>query len=292
MTLPAWDTSRIEPILAVDPVGTGRWKGRHGDANPNGRAFGGQLLGQAMSAALKDVPRQRAVTMMQFLFMQGADPQQAVELEVDTLQEGKRFSSRHVRAWQGNGRKVLDAQVTCCEAIESPAHGEPMFSFCDQRPEDLPTLHDLDPALRASLSALGGYAASRKPSIDFRIPQPERQLGGDMNGRFCFWMRAAHALPADGHLQAAAFAYTSDWWINFSSLGLHLRGLGGRRLYIASLNHAFWLHRPFRVDEWLYVDSQSPASAGGRGLSISGVHDAQGSRVATITQETLMAYAG
>jgi acyl-CoA thioesterase-2 len=67
--------------------------------------------------------------------------------------------------------------------------------------------------------------------------------------------------------------------------------LGELRLYIASLNNAIWLHRPVRADQWLHVDSTSPARAAGLGLSVGAVHDAQGSLLATITQHCLMAYA-
>ena len=146
--------------------------------------------------------------------------------------------------------------------------------------------------------ASAGWAATQNianlvSNSEFRIPDPDRQLGpSTMNGRFRFWIRATQALPDDPRVHAAAFAYLSDWWLNFSSLGLHLRGLGERRLYIASLNHAIWLHRPVRADQWLHVDSTSPASAAGRGLSIGAVHDQQGRSLATITQDCLMAYAG
>jgi acyl-CoA thioesterase II len=99
-------------------------------------------------------------------------------------------------------------------------------------------------------------------------------------------------LPDDPCFHAAAFAYLSDWWLNFSALGLHLRDLNGRQLYISSLNHALWLHRPVRADQWLHVDCTSPCAQAGRGLSIGAVHDAQGRQLASMTQECLMAYTG
>jgi acyl-CoA thioesterase II len=288
----AWNEHDIEELLALDSVGPGRWRTRHGDANLNGRSYGGQLLGQAMAAALRDVPAGREATMMQFLFLQGAMPQETLELQVTTLQEGKRFSSRHVRAWQANGRTVLDAQVTCAAPLEAPGHWEASSAPRDERPEDLPGPHGLAPALLANLEHLGGYSRNRKPSIEFRIPEPHRQLAPEaMSGSFRFWMRASQALPDDLRAHAAAFAYLSDWWLNFSSLGLHLRGLGERKLYVASLNHAIWLHRSVRADQWLHVRTTSPSSAGGRGLAVGSVHDLAGRLVATLTQECLMAYA-
>jgi len=293
MTHTPWNELDIHHLVALDAVAPGLWRTRHGDSNLNARSYGGQLLGQAMMAGLMDVPDGREATMMQFLFLQGAMPQECVQLQVTTLQEGKRFSSRNVRGSQVNGRLVLDAQVSSAVPMESPTHDTPSTAPAGERPEDLATLDDVNPLLMRGVRRLGGYSEDRKPSIEFRIPEPERQLApATMDGRFRFWMRATQALPDEPRIHAAAFAYLSDWWLNFSSLGLHLRGLGERRLYIASLNHAIWLHRPVRADQWLHVDSTSPASAAGRGLSIGAVHDAQGRSLATITQDCLMAYAG
>lgn len=288
-----WNELNIEQLLALDDLGSGRWRSRHGDANLNGRSYGGQLLGQAMTAALMDVPAGREASMLQFLFLQGAMPQEPVDYQVTVLQEGKRFSSRHVRAAQGNGRTVLDAQVTCAVPLDAPAHAAPSTAPAGERPQDLIPFGDVDPALVRGITLLGGYSQDHKPSIEFRIPDPSRQLSPTlMNGRFRFWMRATEPLPDDARVQTAAFAYLSDWWLNFSALGLHLRDLDGRALYISSLNHALWLHRPIRADQWLHVDCASPSAAAGRGLSIGAVHDIEGRHLASMTQECLMAYTG
>lgn len=287
-----WNELNIEELLALDGLGPGRWRNRHGDANRNGRSYGGQLLGQAMMAALTDVPAGREATMMQFLFLQGSVPEEPVDFQVTVLQEGKRFSSRHVRAAQANGRTVLDAQVTCALPLDAPAHASPSTSPAGERPESLATLDEVDPAVLQNIASLGGYSQDRKPSIEFRIPDLARQLSSvGLDGRFRFWMRATRPLPDDARLHAAAFAYLSDWWLNFSALGLHLRGMGARKLYISSLNHALWLHRPVRADQWMHVDCTSPCAADGRGLSIGAVHDLEGHRLASMTQECLMAYA-
>jgi acyl-CoA thioesterase-2 len=288
-----WNEQHLEELLTLDVQGGGRWRSRHGDANRNGRSYGGQLLGQAMMAALMDVPAGREATMMQFLFLQGAMPDEAVDFEVTPLQEGKRFSSRHVRATQGNGRTVLDAQVTCALPLDAPTHATASTAPAGERPEDLSALDEVDAALMQNITLLGGYSQDRKPSIEFRIPEPSRQLSSrHMNGRFRFWMRAAQPLPDDARMHSAAFAYLSDWWLNFAALGLHLRDLEGRALYISSLNHALWLHRPIHADQWMHVDCTSPCAQAGRGLSIGAVHDLQGRQLASMTQECLMAYTG
>lgn len=291
MTASAWDELDIGSLLTLEAAGTGRWRSRHGDANLNGRSYGGQLLGQALMAALLDAPAGRDATLLQFLFLQGAMPDEPVEFTVTALQDGKRFSSRNVRATQGNGRTVLDAQVTCALPLDAPTHASPTTAPKGERPEDLPRFDEVDRASIGDITRLGGYSQDRKPGIEFRIPNAAHQLAeAHMNGRFRFWMRASQCLPDDARMHAAAFAYLSDWWLNFSALGLHLRDLNGRRLYISSLNHALWLHRPVRADQWLHVDCTSSCAQAGRGLSIGAVHDLQGRHLATMSQECLMAY--
>ena len=70
------------------------------------------------------------------------------------------------------------------------------------------------------------------------------------------------------------------------------RKLGGAEIYVASLNHAIWWHRPLRADDWLLFDCISPSGAIGRGLSIGRVYDRAGRLVASATQECLLAPMG
>lgn len=295
-----WSPVEILELITLQPTGPGRWRARNDDSNLNGRAYGGQLLGQAMAAAVAGMPPGRAATMMQFLFMQGALPGEPLELEVRSLQDGKRFASRQVRGWQANGRTVLDAQVTCASALPAPRHSHTdglsasgvAAALANEQPESLPRLQDVDEAITCGIERLGGYSRASKPSIDFRIPHAQAQIRDEArSGVFRYWMRAAQPLPDDPHVHAAAFAYLSDWWLNFSALGQHQAQLGQRRLYISSLNHAIWYHQPFRADQWLHMRSVSPVGQDGRGLSIGTVHDQAGRHVATVTQECLMAYA-
>ncbi|MGV3656258.1 MAG: hypothetical protein ACO1N5_18835 [Noviherbaspirillum sp.] len=102
------------------------------------------------------------------------------------------------------------------------------------------------------------------------------------------WTKAPMALPDDDVLHLALFAYVSDYGLLPTALQPHGIRMGDPRLQIASLDHSLWLHRPFRMDQWLRFEVESPNATGGRGLCFAYVYDEQGNLVATIAQEGLI----
>jgi len=288
-SIPVWDGVGLADLLALDAIAPSTFRTRCGDANAHGRAFGGQILGQALMAAARTAPEGRLCTAMQFMFLQGTLWDEALDLHVTALQDGKRFASRHVRGMQRGNRMVLDAQVSFAVPIESPAHGAaPRVALED--PESLAPVSELPPEWNDSVRRAVGYEIRVKPVLDFRFAHPPPALRLSLpEPRLRFWVRVRERLPDDPALHAAALAYLSDWWLNFPAIGGHQAEAEARGgLYVASLNHAIWLHQPMRADEWLHFDSVSPAAGSGRGLSIARVHDRQGWLVASATQECLM----
>lgn len=289
-TVSPWDGRDLGDLLALDATGANRFATRLVDANAHGRAYGGQVLAQALLAAARTVPAERPCTAMQFMFLQGTLLDQPLDLEVTPLQDGKRFSARHVRGSQGASRLVLDAQVSFAAGFDGPSHGVAASRRLED-PETLPPVSQLPPAWNEALAAAVGYNIGGKSVIDFRLPEPPDRLRLDASEpRLRFWVRLTHALPDQQHLHAATFAYLSDWWVNYAAVGAHHdQALAAGGMYVASLNHALWLHRDLRADDWLHFETVSPAAATGRGLSVARVHDRQGRLVASATQECLMA---
>lgn len=289
MTDTAWDGRDIEALVSLETIAPRRYRSRYGDPNLNGRSYGGQVLGQAMMAASLSVPDDRAASTLQLLFLRGADPDQPIDFTVEVLQEGKRFSSRHVRGSQANGQVVLDAHASFCAPLVGPRHAAAP-AIVGENPADLPELLTLPAALMKELRPLGPYSPHIKPAMDFRIPDIEQQLSAQTaTSNLRYWLRARHPLQSNPRTDAAAFAYLSDWWLNFSSFGAHLRDLqSSEPLYISSLNHTIWFHRAFSPAEWMHFASESHCAEAGRGLSIARIHDRDGNMLATATQESLM----
>jgi acyl-CoA thioesterase-2 len=293
MTGSAWDGLDIEALVSLETTAPLRYRSRYGDPNLNGRSYGGQVLGQAMMAASLSVPDDRPASTLQLLFLRGADPDQPIDFAVEILQEGKRFSSRHVRGSQANGQVVLDAHATFCAPQPGPRHAATSIAI-EENPADLPELIVVPPALMENLRPLGPYSPHIKPAMDFRIPDIERQLSAKTaTASLRYWLRAKHPLSSSSRTCTAAFAYLSDWWLNFSSFGSLLRELqSSEPLYIASLNHCIWFHRTFSPAAWMHFASESHCAEGGRGLSIARIHDQHGNMLATASQESLMVAGG
>jgi acyl-CoA thioesterase-2 len=57
---------------------------------------------------------------------------------------------------------------------------------------------------------------------------------------------------------------------------------------MASLDHAMWFHRPFRVDEWLLFAIDSPSASNSRGFTRGNFFSQEGELVASVVQEGLI----
>jgi acyl-CoA thioesterase-2 len=292
--LPMWDGREIADLLALEPLPQNRFRSRCAERNEHDRIYGGQLLGQALMAAALTVGPDRPATYLQFLFAAGGIPQQGIDYEVAVLQDGKRFASRNVRGSQPGGRIVSDASVTFAKPFEAPAHQAPPPADCglDRDPEGLPGFADIDAPEARAIERTLGYSFRPHFAIDFRAPFLEDLLRPNLDRpRMRYWIKLRAPLPDDRALHAAAFAYLSDYWINFVACIAHVASTvqAGERLYVASLNHAIWFHRPLRADQWLLFDCVSPSGAFGRGLAVGRVYSRSGEMVASATQECLLA---
>jgi acyl-CoA thioesterase-2 len=118
-------------------------------------------------------------------------------------------------------------------------------------------------------------------SIDFFQPEvrePRRHV----------WFRAGYALPDDPVLHRCLLAYTSDFALLATALLPHGVTYFHPEMQVASLDHAMWFHRDFRVDDWLLYAMDSPSASGALGFTRGTVFDRQGRQVASVAQEGLI----
>ena len=89
-------------------------------------------------------------------------------------------------------------------------------------------------------------------------------------------------------LHQCALAYASDMTLLDASLTPHGRTLFEKEFMAASLDHALWLHRPFRADEWLLYAQDTPSLQGSRGFARGLIFTQDGALVASVAQEGLV----
>ena len=101
------------------------------------------------------------------------------------------------------------------------------------------------------------------------------------------WIRTNGRLPDDPLVHACVVAYASDLTLLDTATLPHAIGHDARYM-MASLDHAMWFHRPFRVDEWLLYHQTSPSASHARGLALGHVFRADGTLAITVMQEGLL----
>jgi acyl-CoA thioesterase-2 len=271
-------------LLRLVPDGIEAWVSDHLDGNQNNRVFGGQLLAHAVSAATAGTSG-RHLSSLRLGFLQGALGSMPIRWNATTLQEGSRFTTRHLRATQGS-RIIADAQVTLQVPGQGFEHGDAMPAALPP-PEAVPTIAELEARIAASTGER--YDMQFRPFLDMRLIDADRfLLHPATEPTLRYWVKTRDPLPDDPAVHSAALAYISDFWFNYAAVASHMGIDGSRdRIYVASLNHSLWTYAPCRADEWLLFDVVSPCAADGRGLVWGRIYSRDGRLVACASQEML-----
>jgi acyl-CoA thioesterase-2 len=250
------------------------------------RVFGGQVLGQALVAAVRTVEEARIAHSLHAYFLLGGDPKVPIIYSVDRVRDGGSFSTRRVTGIQ-HGRPMF---------VMSASFHKPESGFDHQSempkvpaPEELPSEQELKARMIAHLpQSMRSYWERERP-IEMRPVDVSRYFSREPRPPEQFiWMRATGRLPDDLPLHQCVLAYASDFSLLDTALIAHGRLMFDKDVQMASLDHALWLHRPFRADEWLLYAQDSPSSHGARGFCRGRVFTRDGALVAAVAQEGLV----
>ncbi|MFD5600523.1 acyl-CoA thioesterase [Leucobacter sp. NPDC058333] len=251
---------------------------------PHGRSFGGQVLGQAIAAAGSTVPKDREIHSMHGYFLRPGDADAHMTFEVDRLRDGRSFSTRRVQAYQhGEARMSMIASFqTDDPGLE---HQEQLDLSDVADPDSLPTIWEK----YSHLSGHGRASWVLERPFDFRYVESDIMLEvAERTSTQRVWMRSREPFDASPLLHAAALAFGSDYLLLEPVARMHGIPWATPGMRAASLDHAMWFHRPFRVDEWLLYELDSPTAQGGRGLAHGRFFDRSGNHVASVTQESMI----
>jgi acyl-CoA thioesterase-2 len=103
------------------------------------------------------------------------------------------------------------------------------------------------------------------------------------------WFRANGSLEGvPDAVHRYLLAYASDFHFLVTSMQPHGVSWLTPGFQVASLDHAMWFHRPFRMDEWLLYDIRSPSASGATGLVEGRFFAQDGTLVASATQQGLI----
>jgi acyl-CoA thioesterase II len=253
--------------------------------------FGGQVLGQALMAATRTVASERAAHSMHAYFLRPGDAKAPISYRVRRIRDGRGFSTRHVEAVQEN-RQIFDLLASFHTHEQGFEHQDPM-------PDDLlppESLQSEQERYAARIDEIPEHLRTRlaeERPIEIRHVDPYDKLDPEPRAPIKrLWIRAPGALPDDPALHRAILAYASDFEVLGTAMLPHAVSFVRADVLAASLDHALWIHRPFRIDEWLLYSLQSPAAVAGRGLVRGQVFTRDGLLVASTTQEGLIRRTG
>lgn len=251
---------------------------------PHGRAFGGQVLGQALAAAATTVPEGRLIHSMHGYFLRPGDSEQRMTFEVARLHDGRSFSTRRTQAYQ-DGVTLMSLIASYQEPDDGVEHQDARDLSNLPAPESLPSVWE-----KYGHLADGGRASwvLNRP-FDFRYVESDIIMSVENRAASQrVWLRARDTMPDEAALHTAALAFASDYLLLEPVLRRHGVPWATPALRGASLDHAMWFHRPFRVDDWLLYELETPTAQGARGLTHGRFYDREGSLVASVSQESMI----
>ncbi|MDN3526235.1 acyl-CoA thioesterase II [Halomonas sabkhae] len=255
-------------LLALEPLEENLFRGHSQDLGLP-QLFGGQVLGQALSAATHTVDASRRVHSLHGYFLRPGDPRMPVVYQVDAVRDGASFTTRRITAIQ-KGRPIFFCSASFHGQETSIAH-QPRMP--DVAAPEAPEADD------DRITRFPGHP------IEFRHVEDSAEPGQPARKRL--WFRLAGELPDDPALHRYLLAYSSDFNLLTTALVPHGIQFGDPGLQIASLDHSLWFHHDVRVNDWLLYDMDSPWAGGARGFSRGSIFDRSGRLVASSAQEGL-----
>ncbi len=271
-------------MLSLERIEENLFRGQSQDLGW-GQVFGGQVLGQALSAAAKTVDPTRVVHSFHGYFLLPGRVDRPIVYDVDRIRDGRSFTTRRVVAIQ-NGQAIFTMAASF--QVEEPGydHQDEMPQIVG--PEGLPSQTELVQKIADKMPAFLKDRLTAESPIEIRPVDPMNPLQPDKRAPHgAWWVRANGSLPEDPALHRYLLAYASDF--NLIGVALYPHGASWMtgQVQVASIDHAMWFHRSFRMDDWLLQVVESPSASGARGLSRARYFTRDGRLVASTAQEGL-----
>lgn len=277
--------NELVSLLTLERLEENLFRGQSRDIGTK-YVFGGQVLGQSLSAAQQTVDADRFVHSVHAYFLRAGDIEAPIVFDVDRTRDGHSFSVRRVTAIQ-HGQPIL---VFAASFQKHEPGVEHQFHIPEvPQPEDIAPQAPPSAEQMAKLSAKMQRWLSRMGPFEMRPVYPRDELNPTKRPPYQqVWFRLTQPIGDDVNMHRAMLAYASDFYLLGTTTFPHAISYYQNNVQMASLDHALWFHRPFRIDDWLLYDLDSPTAQGARGLARGNIYDRRGVLIASVAQEGLI----
>jgi acyl-CoA thioesterase-2 len=280
--------SELIELLALERLEDNFFRGQSRDIGTK-YVFGGQVLGQALSAAqctMDSAKDARAAHSLHAYFLRAGDINAPILYTVDRTRDGGSFSVRRVTAIQ-HGQPIL---FLAASFQHEEAGSEHQLSMPEvPMPEDIEPAHAVPAEVLGTLPDKVQRWLSRQGPFEFRHVYPRDELKPPKRPPYQqVWFRLSEKVGDAPELHRALLTYASDFHLLGTATFPHGISYYQPNVQMASLDHALWFHRPFRADDWLLYSIDSPSAQGARGLARGMIYDREGRLVASTAQEGMI----
>lgn len=275
---------QLVSLLGMETIEENLFRGASQDLGFR-QLFGGQVLGQALSAASQTVDSARQANSLHGYFLRAGDAKKPVVYQVERVRDGGSFSTRRVTAIQ-NGQPIFTCSASFHQQEEGFRHQTPMPDV--PQPEDLIPEEVLSAHLAQALSQEKREKMLRAKAIETRPVQVLDPLNPEISEPIKqVWFKAASPLPQSPALHKHLLAYASDFGLLTTSLLPHGASIWQPQMQVASLDHSIWFHEEVCLDDWLLYSTDSPWAGNSRGFARGSIYTREGRLVASVAQEGL-----
>jgi acyl-CoA thioesterase-2 len=276
-------------LLNLDELEHNIFRGHSRDIG-SGSVFGGQVLAQALVAAGRTVGEDRLAHSLHGYFILPGDVETPIVYFVDRLRDGRSFATRRVTAIQ-HGQAIFNMAASFHLQEDGPEHQIPMPDV--PGPEGLPRELDLIRSVAEHIPEPLRAIYTQDRPIDVRPVAPVDPFRPERREPIKHvWFRAVGEVTGTLLQHQSVLAYASDYGLLGTALLPHGLSFQQPQLQAATVDHALWFHRPFRVDEWLLFSMDSPTASGARGFTRGSIFTREGTLVASVVQEGLLRIRG
>lgn len=278
------DVDSLLKAIELEKIDKNIFRGTSHDVG-SPQVYGGQALSQALHAAMLTVPDDRFVHSLHAYFILPGKLDVPIIYQVLHIRDGGSFTTRRVTGIQ-NGKAIFILAASFQLLQEGLDHQIDMPET--KPPEELQSDVDLMNQFKDQIPKRFKNFLRPRP-IEFRPVNPlSFILPQKQEPKRYIWMKAKGAVPDDLTIHQRILAYASDYNLLITALLPHQGNVTAKDLQLASLDHAMWFHRPFKVDEWILYVLDSPSASNTRGFTRGSMYTKEGLLISSVVQEGLM----